>query len=156
MTSSETEEAGNVFFLIFIHIGRKLLHTWLSSAKGFRLSRYPQKHSFVHVVADKQDLKLDVESFLCIGLVKKLSSWFFLHSEWSSKVVEGLGKNNSRSWLKTEASNWSLRGLVIEKSNLRFWMISWSAENTSFCYLNITKPCRWKMEKKIIWFGKKP
>ena len=56
--------------------------TPLSSAKGFRLSRYPQKHSFVHVVADKQDLKLDVESFfLCIGLVKKLSSWFFLHSE---------------------------------------------------------------------------
>ena len=40
-------------------------------SKGFRLSRYPQKHSFVHVVADKQDLKLDVESFFFMHWPRK-------------------------------------------------------------------------------------
>ena len=41
--------------------------------------------------------------------------------------------------IKNPASNWSLHGLVIEKSNFRyFWIISWSADNAIFCYLKIT------------------
>ena len=41
-----------------------------------------------------------------------------------SKAVEGLGTicYNSRSWLKTAASNWYLHGLVTEKSDFRIWV----------------------------------
>ena len=34
-----------------------------------------------------------------------------------------------------------LHGLVFEKTNLRFWMISSPVKNAIFCYLNIIKPC---------------
>ena len=52
-----------MFFFAYLYSYWEKITTPLTSAKGFRLSRYPPKHSFVHVVADKQDLKLDVESF---------------------------------------------------------------------------------------------
>ena len=65
-----------------------------------------------------------------------------------SKAVGGLGTYNIlaalRKWLQI---NNYVHGLVIEKYNFCFGMISWSAENTIFCYLKITEPCRRKMKE---------
>ena len=68
------------------------------------------------------------------------------------KVVEGLGKLDKQSWLKTEPSNSYLHNFVIETYNFHFWKINWSVENATFCYQKIIKPCRRQVEENHpIW-----
>ena len=74
-------------------------------------------------------------------------------SEKAISILAGnlnLGRSYLITTVKTVASNSYLHGLEIEKSNFSFWKISWSAENTIFCYLNHVGDT-WK---KIIQFGK--
>ena len=73
-----------MFFFSYLYSYWEKITTYMTLfGKGVQVKQIPPKTFLcARCVADKQDLKLDVESFfLCIGLVKKLSSWFFLHSE---------------------------------------------------------------------------
>ena len=48
---------------------------------------------------------------------------------------------------QAQYKNHGFKIIVIEKFNFRFGKISLSAENTIFCYLEITKPCTRQMKE---------
>ena len=99
----------------------------LSSSRAFKMSNPMENTTW------KKSTKCN-KNMLVIHMMFTRSFWCFFYIKLLTLVLNyKIFKNaiwfylvqyNSRSWLKTTASNWSLHSLVIVKSSFSLWMIT--------------------------------